>query len=170
MSRRHVLTTTIALACTLVACKQKQTNEFTNARALVVEGNYKEAIARLEHFAKPKPGSPQASRAGLFLFKAYVGKNQYGDAARWCNWTIENYVESLEAHKCEYKLALLDLWQGRSQTARDKFEAMSKSIGPLRVEAAAMARFLSGAIDPGEPIEALPQYHLKLEDQNGTQP
>jgi TolA-binding protein len=136
---------------TLPGCQQprkpQKDQQFQDARQLVVDGKYRAAVPALEKYIDQEPNHKNASRAGLFLFKAHLAQGQFDDAAKWCQWTIRQHPASLEAHKCRYKLAVLALVQGQHDDARQQFADMAKNPdGPLAAEAAAMAKFL-GSVD-----------------------
>ena len=118
--------------------------DFDNARALVVAGKYDEAVTALNAFLESHPNSKNASRAGLFLFKAHLAKGEFDKASKWCHWTVREHPGSLEAHKCRYKLAVLAMLQGQTAEAIKQFGALSdRPDGPLAAEATAMRQFLS---------------------------
>ncbi len=71
-----------------------------------------------------EPRGKFSSRAGLFLFKACVAQDRLDDAKRWGQWTIEHHPRSLEAHKCQYKLAMVTMMEGKPGAARERFEAL----------------------------------------------
>ena len=130
------------LGCQRPANAQKD-QQFQDARQLVLDGKYQAAVPALEKYIDRKPKHKNASRAGLFLFKAHVAQDQFDDAAKWCEWTIREHPASLEAHKCRYKLAVLSLVQGKQEDAQKRFAQMAKNPdGPLAAEAAAMEKFL----------------------------
>ena len=118
-------------------------SEFGAARALVVNGEYQRAIASLTDFARQHPNSKHASRAGLFLFKANLALGNIPAARQWCEWTIERFPQSLEAHKCAYKLAMISMLEGEDEDALRQFGVLAnRPCGPLAAEATAMVRFL----------------------------
>ena len=118
--------------------------QFTAARALVISGKYQQAIPALTEFATKFPTSKQASRAGLFLFKANLALGDFEEATRWCEWTIQQYPNRLEAHKCQYKLGVLAMLQDDRKQALRCFTGLAdRPDGPLAAESTAMVRFLS---------------------------
>ena len=136
--------------------------QFQQARQLVVDGKYEQAVAALQKYVKENPGSENASRAGLFLFKAHFAVGEFPEAAEWCQWTIREHPTTLEAHKCRYKLAVLSLVQGDTQDAIERLETLADDPdGPLAAEATVMRDFLrSVEIQPRKaqgPAEAVPQ-------------
>lgn len=149
----------VAVFVGLTSCQPQRggaDEQFRGARLLVVQGKYQEATAALEKFLEQKPADKNASRAGLFLFKAYLAQGQFADATKWCDWTIRNHPDSPEAHKCRYKLAVLAMIQGRQDDAKKRFaEIAAKPDGPLAAEAGAMRDFLE-RVQIREPAAAPP--------------
>ena len=121
-------------------------------RALVISGNHDQAIASLEAYAAEHPRGKHASRAGLFLFKANFAKRDYAEARKWCDWTIQNHPNSLEARKCEFKLGLVLMAQQDLGGALKQFEAVvSSNRNPLRPEATFFVDELKAQIAAGKP-------------------
>ena len=123
----------------LTGCGQQSSpNQFESIRQIVCEGRYAEAIPKLEAY-----DGRHRSRAGLFLSKAQMGLGDMNKARQVFDDTIRNCPDSLEAHKCRYKLALLSMLQGNAQSAKKQFFALStKPNGPLAAESRAMAEFI----------------------------
>ncbi len=122
-------------------------DEFFAGRSLVVSGNYQRAVSVLRRYLQANPKARHASRAGLFLGKAYLALGQYQDArAAWEN-TVATFPGSLEGHKCRYKLAFLGMIMGDGESARRQFEELaSRPNGPLAPEAKAFAAYLTGTM------------------------
>ena len=139
-------------------CGHAANAQFQDARALVTQGRYQEAVPALEAYLKAQPNGKDASRAGLFLFKSQAALGDLVEARKWCDWTVVQHPKSLEAHKCRYKMAMIALWEGRRGVALEEFEAISQQpSGPLAAEATAMVRFLKASrIEMLEPIHAGP--------------
>lgn len=136
-----------SMLVTLPGCQQpnkpQKDQQFQAARQLVVDGKYQQAVPPLEKYIDQKPHHKNASRAGLFLFKAHLAQGQFDEATKWCEWTIREHPATLEAHKCRYKLAVLSLVQGKHDDAQQRFADLAKNPdGPLAAEAAAMEKFL----------------------------
>ncbi len=131
--------------------------QFEAIRLKVIHGDYQASITELRAFLKDHPGSKDASRASFFIAKAWIGLGKLDEASRQFQATIASYPESEEAHKSRYKLAMIDLWQGRSAQALDAFETLAANpSGPLAPEAAGFAAYLKQRPQP--PAEAdLPQ-------------
>lgn len=122
-------------------------DHFSVMRSLVIQGNYDQAIGSLEEYASQSPNGPHASRAGLFLFKANFAKGNFDDAKKWCDWTISNHGDSLEAKKCEFKIGMIFLVQDQHQQALQQFQAIAASNdNPLRPEAAALVEHLTASV------------------------
>jgi len=130
-------------------------DDFHNGRTLVCEGKYREAIAPLEKYQREQPRGKNASRAGLFLGKAHLALEDHAAARQAFDATIKDYPDSLEAHKCRYKLGLLDLLEGKDDEALVRFEALANQPdGPLAAEALAWTRHLkAGAKAAPKPNE-----------------
>jgi TolA-binding protein len=146
---RGILGVSLAVAILVcpVGCQQRGGRrgdpQFQQARQLAVDGKYDQAIASLQEYVRQNPNSENASRAGLFLFKAHFAQAEFPEAAEWCRWTIRVHPTSLEAHKCRYKLAVLSLVQGDTQEAIKLFDALAEAPdGPLAAEATAMRDYL----------------------------
>ena len=134
-----VLAILISAGCS----EANSTAQFRSLRSMVIAGKFNEAIPKLEKFAAENPKSVDASRAGLFLFKANFGNGDLAEARKWCDWTIKNYPSSLEAQKCKYKLAVVTMAEGDIEQATEQFAALaSNPSGPYTAEATAMKRFL----------------------------
>jgi len=84
-----------------------------------------------------------ASRAYLFLGKAFLGQLKFDDAARVFDDGARLFPETLEGHKCRYKRAVVDLLQGNNAAARARFANLAgHPDGPLAPEALAFHRYL----------------------------
>lgn len=159
------------LSATLVGCepaagKQRNKvpggNRFAAARELVVKGQYKEGIKELKHYQEQHPQGEHASRAGLFLGKAYIATNDFPAARVAFEQTIQSFPNSLEAHKCSYKLAMILFWENKTEEAIKAFEAISSQPdGPLAAEATAMAKHLRGKLPAKEKTD---EAHPKAEN------
>ncbi|MEQ8767453.1 MAG: tetratricopeptide repeat protein [Planctomycetota bacterium] len=129
----------------VAACQKDESKPGTpfDGRDLVIAGRYSEAILALEHDLERDPRSPRASRAWLFLGKAHLALGNLEDAESAFRSAVREFPSSLEAHKSQYKLALIALIRGDREAARRGFEALAQSPdGPLAAEATAMARHL----------------------------
>lgn len=128
--------TIIAIAIAIAGCgAQKKNSDFEPIRQLVCQSKFAEAIPKLEAYR-----GKHESRAGLFLGKAYLGLGQNDKARAAFEKTVRQFPDTLEAHKCQYKLAILTFLEGDQQAARVQFSKISD--GPLTGEAAAFLRFL----------------------------
>ncbi len=130
--------------------KSNPTANFNSLRSLVIAGKFNEAIPKLEKFAAENPKSVDASRAGLFLFKANFANGDFAEARKWCDWTIKNYPASLESQKCKYKLAMVTLAEGKIDEAAKQLDVLAKNAnGPYTAEAVGLKRFLDDhSIEP----------------------
>ena len=139
-----VLMACCGVAMSLTACdKPKNSARFGPMRDMVVSGKYDEAIASLEAYVDKSPTGRDASRAGLFLFKANFAKENYDEAKKWCDWTIKNHPQSLEARKCEFKTGLVLLPQDKPEEALKRFESIAiAKNNPLRPEATFFVDYL----------------------------
>ena len=123
-------------------CEPAKSNRFAAMRNLVIQAKYDQAIGSLQDYVSQSPAEPNASRAGLFLFKAYFAKGNFDAAKKWCDWTIANHPTSLEAQKCEFKIGLILLVRNQSQQAIKHFRKIAASESPLRPEATSMVNYL----------------------------
>ena len=131
------------------AGKEKQ--RFLDARQKVVEGQFAAAQPLLRSFLDEHPDSQYASRAGLFLGKAYLGMRKFEESRAAFQETIDRYPESLEAHKSRYKIAVVDMLVGETREALHQFESIAKNAeGPLTGEATVMADFLRDRVSQEE--------------------
>lgn len=129
----------------LFACapSTEQKDAFTAGRTLVTEGRYESALEALEVYLDRWPDGEFACRAWLFVAKAHLARGDFEQARAALETCVRDFPDSLEAHKCRYKLAVLDLLEGDPAAARLRFEDLrSHPDGPLAAEAAAFARFL----------------------------
>ena len=116
---------------------------FGEGRVLVMSGRYAEAVPRLEVYLDSFAAGRNRSRAGLFLGKAHLGRGEFELARAAFTETAERYPETLEAHKCRYKLCLLDLLEGDRASAAAGFRALAEDPdGSLAPEADALWRYL----------------------------
>lgn len=128
--------------CDIVAPKQGN-KLFHEGRGLVVTGQYSAAIPVLSKYMHLHPSGKHASRAGLFLGKAYLALGHTTKAAEIWALTAKNHPATLEGHKCRYKLALLLMLNGDREKAAEAFGRLADSPdGPLAPEAEAMRTFL----------------------------
>ena len=128
----------LSLIISIGCAQHASSGQFESIRQLVCEGRYADAIPRLEAY-----NGRHQSRAGLFLGKAHLGLGDFKKSRQAFSDTVRDFPESLEAHKCRYKLALLCLLQGDSESAKKQFSELSAPPdGPLVAEAAAMAEFI----------------------------
>ena len=145
----------ILMIVSIPACAKPRggqaSREFDAARLLVTQGKYAEAIPKLQTFQQQHPNHADASRAQFFIAKAYLGMDDLVSARSAFESVIQTYPGSLEAHKSEYKLALIDLWEGRSDEAVARFRSLAEHPnGPLAPEAKAMLHYLESTSDGGE--------------------
>lgn len=128
---------------------------FGQGRQLVTDGAYADAIPLLERYLGEHPAGRNASRACLFLGKAHAGLGDLDAARRWFERGVRDFPATLEGHKCRYKLALVDLWEGRKDAATAGFAALAaRPDGPLAPEAAAMHAWLTRGAGPWPLVEA----------------
>ncbi len=141
-----LITCLIAIAginCGAIAPKQGN-KLFHQGREFVVTGKYSAAVPVLSKYMHLHPSGKHASRAGLFLGKAYLALGNTAKAGEIWSLTVKNYPDSLEGHKCRYKLAFLYMLTGEGDKAIDAFGQLADSPdGPLAPEALAMRKFLS---------------------------
>ncbi len=117
---------------------------FTRGRTLVTQGEYRQAIPFLQEYLKKHPPGRHASRAIFFIGKAYMGLGEMDLARTAFSDTRRGFPESLEAHKARYKVALIDLLEGRVDQAIQGFSSMADNPdGPLAPEAKAMVVYLT---------------------------
>ena len=157
MVRRGLTAALALLLLSLVGCGDPRTKRgdvdrtFGRGRLLVTQGKYAEALPVLEEHLAARPTGKHASRAQFFIGKAYVGMGQLDKATAAFGEVVQIYPDSLEAHKARYKMALILLWQGKTNEARVQFAALADSPdGPLAPEAKQMAAHLAKG-KPGQP-------------------
>jgi TolA-binding protein len=132
----------IGINCDPVAPKRGN-KLFHEGRGLVITGQYSGAVPVLSKYMHLHPSGKHASRAGLFLGKAYLALGNTTKAAEIWSLTAKNYPATLEGHKCRYKLALLLMLTGEREKAAEAFGRLANSPdGPLAPEAEALRRFL----------------------------
>lgn len=139
------------LLLTVAGCEtEKRTDpQFTAGRQALMRGEYKLAIENLEGYLQQKPKGGLASRASFLIAKAQLGLGANDAARKQFEQTIRKFGTSEEAHKSQYKLAMLTLMEGDPAAARQRFQALvEKPAGTLVPEAAAMLRFLDGPHAP----------------------
>ena len=121
-----------------------QNDDFHRGRGHVIDGKYDVAIPLLQRFLSRQGNSRNASRAGLFLGKAHLGRGALDEAYNTFKATAQNYPNTLEAHKCQYKLAFVDMLRGNDDAAIEKFSQLAdQPDGPLVPEATVMRDYLS---------------------------
>ena len=143
-------TVLIALLCLglVPSCGKKDHSSpskdaFLHCRHLVNTGQYQDASNCLRGYARDYPNSKFASRAGLFLGKAELALGNFENARTAWQGVKSRHPNSLEGHKVRYKLAVLNMLEGKRAQAIQQFEAMATTPdGPLAAEAKAMARAL----------------------------
>ena len=146
-----VLVGVVVINISTIGCARQDETNFESCRALVLAGKYEQAITALEAYVETHPDSKQASRAGLFLFKANFAKGDLDSARKWCEWTIQKFPDSLEARKCEFKLGLVFLAQEKFQEAKQQFEFVAGSAkNPLKAEAEFFIEFVQRMLTIGE--------------------
>lgn len=140
----NLLFLVVVLLSLVCGCeKPVQSSRFSAMRDWVIQGDYDRAIGALEAFVLELPASPDASRAGLFLFKANFAKGDFDAAREWCDWTIANHASSLEAKKCQFKIGLIHLVQDQPQQALNCFQVIAAATdNPLRPEATRLVEYL----------------------------
>lgn len=145
LSKRLLVIAAVVLGCTSCGngAGTAERDEFLAARQLVVDGKYQEATGRLEAFVAAHPGSKFNSRAGLFLGKAYLAQDDMPQAKKWFQWTVDHHAQTLEGHKCRYKLAMCSVLEENYGDASERFAALAnKPDGPLAAESTAWLRWL----------------------------
>jgi len=128
---------TIALAAIVLAY-----SAFSGLKASVVT-DYEQAIPILQAYLKQRLQGKHASRAGLFLGKAFLGLGRLEEAKAAFRATVRDHPGSLEDHKCRYKLAVVAMLSGETQEAIRLFGELARNPdGPLVAEATVMQKFL----------------------------
>ena len=121
---------------------------FAQGRLLINQGRYRDGIQLLEEYLAKHPRGRNAGRARFFLGKAYIGLDLFDRAAEEFRAAVFDFPETDEAQKSRYKLAQIDLWQGREDEAQHAFRELAQNpAGPLTPEAAAMSRYLSRRLE-----------------------
>ena len=125
-----------------ISCENPK-QDFLRGRTAVTEARYDDGLEILENFITQNSKTKYSSRAQLFIAKAWMGKGDYQKAITEFKDLIQKYPDSLEAHKALYKLALLNLAEGRSEEALEQFQTVVKQAnGPLVPEATLMVGYL----------------------------
>lgn len=144
------LVVSTAIGCDAIFPK-KGKELFLQGRELVVSGRYQDAVPLLAKYLHLHPNGKHASRAGLFLGKAYLALGDFSKAREAWQLTIQNHAATLEGHKCRYKLALLLMLEGERAKAIEAFGRLAAAPdGPLAPEATAMKKYLSEETLPAE--------------------
>ena len=146
MRTRATLAFCLIVSGSLIAscAKPKSAKPDFHGRDLVVAGKYEEAIEELNDYLQESPQGRFASRASLFLGKAYLALGDLNSAQNEFERTIKKYPATLEAHKSHYKLALIAMLRGEKADARLRFAKIAKRAdGPLAPEARAMESYLA---------------------------
>lgn len=135
----------LLLLLAIAGCESKKEADprFTAGRQALMRGDYKPAIEKLEGYLQAKPQGGLASRTSFLIAKAQLGLGDNDAARKQFELTIQKFQTSEEAHKSQYKLAMLSLIEGDSVDARNRFQSLvDKPSGTLVPEATAMLRFL----------------------------
>lgn len=130
----------VMCCCVGLACSQGPAppDRFEAIRQLVCDGKYEQALPQLKAYS-----GKHESRAALFMGKAHLGLGDYPAARKAFEAGVRKFPDTLEAHKCRYKLALLSYLEGDNETAKNAFEKLAADKdGPLAPEAAAFAKFI----------------------------
>ena len=100
----------VVLVLLSLGCVMQQGNRdsFGSIRQLVCDGQYEKAIPKLKAYQ-----GRHASRAGLFLGKAYLALGDLKMARQAFEDTVRKFPKTLEGHKCRYKLAMVTLARRR---------------------------------------------------------
>jgi len=139
-----------AIGCDAISHKHGKAM-FQQGRDLVVTGRYRAAVPILNQYLHLHPRGKHASRAGLFLGKAYLALGDIAKAREAWSQTSQNFPTTLEGHKCRYKLALLLMLEGERDKAAAAFGQLADAPdGPLAAEATAMKKFLMEEPPPAE--------------------
>lgn len=145
LSSSKVFSYLLVSALLILGCpdSQEERRLFLEGRELVVMGQYEEAVPVIEKYLSEHPQGKYASRAYLFLGKAFMGQLKIDDAAIVFDDGSRLFPETLEGHKCRYKRAMVDLLQGNNAAARTRFANLADNPdGPLAPEARAFQRYL----------------------------
>ena len=154
---RQSVVTALAVVMTLVlsSCETRNTGSdalYRQGRDAVRSGDYEAGIAPLTEYLETYPSHRFASQSCLYLGKAYAALGRMSEARTAWERGRDEYPDTLEGHKCRYKLAWLSFIEGDSAAALAGFRAMADNPdGPLAAEAKAFADFLEkGAPKPAE--------------------
>lgn len=145
VSSRKVLGYFLVSVLLILGCSNSREERelFLDGRERVVMGRYEDAVPVIEHYLSAYPQGKYASRAYLFLGKAFMGQLRFDDAARVFDDGARRFPETLEGHKCRYKRAVVDLLKGDKAAARVRFANLANNPdGPLAPEARAFQRYL----------------------------
>ena len=113
----------------------------------MTQGEYEKAIPELRQYLADNPQSKNASRAGLFLGKVFLGPGRFEDAKTAFENTIREYPAALEAHKSRCKLGMISLLLDDGEDVQQRFQALAsdpdESLAP---EAKAIVEFLGSKL------------------------
>lgn len=134
----------LLLLLTLCGCSGNgKGNLFRQGRQAVTQGRFQQAVPILRRYIEEKPQGKYVSRALFFIAKAHIGLKEYDKAQAVFAALIRDMPDTLEARKAAYKLALLDLWRGKTEKARQRLQAITAHPdSPLVPEAWAMLRYM----------------------------
>ena len=134
----------IGLVCAGCSDEKREGNDdFHRARKHVTQGKYDVAIPLLKRYLSRQANNKNASRAGLFLGKAYLALGDIDTAYKAFETTSKDYPSTLESHKCRYKMALVNMLRGDDAEAIEQFGQLADNPdGPLAPEAKAMRDYL----------------------------
>ncbi len=123
--------------------KNFSSGHFGKGRSFVTHGEYDRGLKYLTTYDSRFPRGRNSARAGLFTGKAYLAKGNLKNARIAWRKVIKKHPETLEAHKCRYKMGLTYLIDGNNREALKFFkEVVSRKNGPLVPEAEAMLTFI----------------------------
>ena len=118
-------------------------NDFTEGREEVIEGDYQDGLDLLNKYLNENPEGTYASRAWLFVGKAHVGLKQYSQAKAAFRELASRFPDSLEGYKAQYKIAEIEMLMGNQEEARRLFEKMLEDKnGPFTAESQMYLDFL----------------------------
>lgn len=147
----------IAILLAVVGCNShlkdgQAAQEFEAARELLIQGQFGLAATQLESFIERRPQHQLASRAHFLRAKCSLGSGDLELARQWFDRTRTQFPSTEEAHKSQFKLALIEVLQGRFEKADQQFRQLAEQAdGPNTPESVALSRFLAERVLPDAP-------------------
>jgi TolA-binding protein len=119
---------------------------FHEGRAALMQAKFPRAIEQLSEHLEKHPEGDLAGRATFLIGKAHLGLGDWAAAETWFEKTMQKFPNTEEAHKAQYKIAVVKLLQGETAEAKKRFAELAEHPnGSYTPEAVAMTRYLDQA-------------------------